>query len=151
MEQPPPLPAARMEVETEPVIFAIRKDAHGYDIVANLDDKEEGVTSPNTADEVGELPGPMDIYKKAVYERLEFEFGDGGSGWLRDDQMVQAIDQMLHTLKMYSQKPTEIVTTDNPSGDKDFFLAALPSLAHKQLEPNGLTPQSTGSDQVHIC
>jgi hypothetical protein len=48
------------------------------------------------------------------------------------DQMEAQIAALLETLRLYGQPMPELLTTDNPSGDKQFFLKHIPSLARKQ-------------------
>ena len=48
------------------------------------------------------------------------------------DQFKGAIEELLKTLTAYGQPPPELFFTDQPSVDKQFFMAQIPSLQAKQ-------------------
>jgi hypothetical protein len=44
------------------------------------------------------------------------------------DQFEEPIKNFLDTMNQYGQEDVELFMTDNPAGDKEFFLRAIASL-----------------------
>ena len=57
------------------------------------------------------------------------------------DQYEQPLEDLTETLRLMGQPYPMLLGTDNPAGDKDFFLRALPSLLKAQQAFNGETPE----------
>ena len=61
------------------------------------------------------------------------------------DQFEEPIKAFLDTMNEYGQDPVDLLATDNPAGDKDFFLKAIASLQATQTALNRLAPPSPQS------
>jgi hypothetical protein len=64
------------------------------------------------------------------------------------NQMKTPIREFFKTMNAYGQRDVELLATNNPAGDCDFFLQEFPSLQANQTNPNLLGPRPTVDDAV---
>jgi hypothetical protein len=70
------------------------------------------------------------------------------------DQMKTPIREFLITMNVYGQRDVELLATDNPAGDCDFFLREIPSLQTNQICLNQMRssiPTAVGETLVPTC
>lgn len=71
----------------------------------------------------------------------------------RQDQFTNVLGKFKETIAAYSQKEPYLFTTDNPVGDRNFFLNALPSLqkSDDKLNSNVLMSTEESDDMTNAC
>jgi len=67
------------------------------------------------------------------------------------DQIEKPLKAFLHTVNQYGQAPVQLLATDKPADDRDFYFRTIPTLKDTQDILDGLSPSVPQVDDLPIC